>query len=138
MIGQFKLTRMTVTWSTSRKREQGKKEGYYHTPDYRIGNRPHTAKFKVVRNVRLFTLYSNDSNLQDEIAGQDGVRKWTFLQTWREKIFKKLLTTKIYEVKYLWGIVKQIQHGLFREVVKITVPSVLEAWNYFPPPRVGK
>ena len=36
------------------------------------------AKFKVVRNVRLFTSYSIDSNLQDEIAGQDGVRKWTY------------------------------------------------------------
>ena len=27
MIGQFKLTRMTVIWATSRKREQGKKKG---------------------------------------------------------------------------------------------------------------
>ena len=56
----------------------GKKAGYYRTPDYRIGNRPHMAKFKVVRNVRLFTSYSIDSNLQDEIDGQDGVRKWMF------------------------------------------------------------
>ena len=53
----------------------GKKEGYYRTPDYRIGNRPHTAKFKVLRNVHLFTSYSIYSDLQDEIAGQDGVRK---------------------------------------------------------------
>ena len=74
MIGQFKLTRISVIWPTSWKREHGKKEGYYCTPDYRIGNRPHTAKFKVVRYVRLFTSYSIDSNLQDEIAGQDGVR----------------------------------------------------------------
>ena len=69
MIGQFKLTRMTVIWPTSRKCEQGKKEGYYRTPDYRIRNRLHTAKFKVVRNVRLFTLYSIDSNLKNEIGG---------------------------------------------------------------------
>ena len=66
---------MTVIWPTSTKIRAGKKEGYYHTPDYRIGNRPHKAKFKVVRNVRLFTSYSIDSNLKDEIAGQDGVRK---------------------------------------------------------------
>ena len=58
--------------------------------------------------------------LQDEIAGQDGVRKWTFLQTLWEKIFRKLSTIRICEVKYLWGIVKQIQHVLFREVVKFT------------------
>ena len=58
--------------------QAGKKEGYYRTPDYHIGNRPHTAKFKVTRNVRLFTLYSVNSNLQDEIAGQDGSKKWTF------------------------------------------------------------
>ena len=58
MIGQFKLTRMTA-------------------PGYRIGNRPHTANFKVVPNVRLFTSYSIDSSLQDEITSQDGVRKWT-------------------------------------------------------------
>ena len=45
------LTRMTVIWPTSRKCQQGKKEGYYRTPDYRMGNRPHTAKFKVVRNL---------------------------------------------------------------------------------------
>ena len=110
------------------KTQAGKKEGYYRTPDYRIGNRPHTAKFKVVRNERLRSLYLIDSNLRDEIAGQDGVRKWTFLQTWLEKIFRKLSTIKIYEVKYLWGIVKQIQHCLFQEVVKITGPSVLDAW----------
>ena len=78
MIGQFRLTRMTVIWPTSRKREEGKTKGYYRTPYYRIGNRPHTAKFKVVRNVRLFTSYSIHSNLQDEIAGQDGVRNWMF------------------------------------------------------------
>ena len=30
MIGQFKLTHMTV-WLTSQQREQGKKEGYYLT-----------------------------------------------------------------------------------------------------------
>ena len=76
-----------------------------------------------MRNVRLFTSYLIDSNLQDEIAGQDGVRKWTFLLTWREKIFRKLLTIKIYEVKYLQGI----QHGLFWEVVKTSGPSVLDA-----------
>ena len=64
---------MIVILPTSRKREEGKTKGYY-----RIGNRPHTAKFKVVRNVRLFTSYSIHSNLQDEIAGQDGVRKWMF------------------------------------------------------------
>ena len=101
MIGQFKLTRMTVIWPSSRLTRAGKKEGYYRTPDYRIGNRPHTAKFKVVRNVRLFTFYSNDSNLQDEIAGQVGVRKWPFLQIWREKMFRKSSTNRIYEVKYL-------------------------------------
>ena len=27
MIGQFRLTRMTVIWSTLQKREQGKKKG---------------------------------------------------------------------------------------------------------------
>ena len=73
MIGQFKLTRMTVIWPISRKREQGKK--CYRNLDYRIGNRSNAAKFKVVRNVRLCTSYSIDSNLQDEIAGQDGVSK---------------------------------------------------------------
>ena len=96
-------------------------------PDCGIGNRPHMAKFKVVRNVRLFTSYSIDSNLQDEIAGQDGIRKLTF-----HKFDGRS------PVKYLWGIVKQIQHGLFREVVKIPGPSVLDAWDYFPPLRVGK
>ena len=94
MIGQFKLMRMTVIWPTPQKHEQGKKEGYYCTPDYRIGNRPHTAKFKVVRNVRLFTSYSIDSNLQDEIAGQDGVRKWTFLQTWRGEDLQEIIDNK--------------------------------------------
>ena len=122
MIGQFNDCNLAYFTKT----RAGKKEGYYRTPDYRIGNRPHTAKFKVVRNVRLFTLYSIDSNLQDEIAGHDGIRKWTFLQTWRKKIFRKLSTIRIYEVKYLWGIVKQIQYGLFWEVVKITGPSVLD------------
>ena len=120
-------------WSTSRKRKQRNKKGYYRTPDYHIGNRPHTAKFKIVRNVglRLFTSYSIDSNLQDEIAGQDGVR------IWRKKIFRKLSTiwipSKLKRVKYLWGMVKQIQHGLFLEVVKIPGPSALDAWDYFPP-----
>ena len=96
------------------------------------------AKFKVMRNVRLFTSYWIDSNLEDEIAGQDGVRKWTFLQTWWEKIFRKLSTIRIYEIKYLWGIVKQIQHGVIREVVKITGPLVLDACDYFLLFRVGK
>ena len=45
---------------------------------------------------------------------------------------------EIIKNKDLWGIVKQIRHGLFREVEKITGPSVLDAWNYFPPLRVGK
>ena len=45
---------------------------------------------------------------------------------------------KIIDNKDLWGIVKQIQHGLFREVVKITGPSMLDAWDYVPPLRVGK
>ena len=143
-------------------------------------------------NARLFTLYSVNSNLQDEIGGQQAVaslslpggqfssfscifphfpsiflhflphfglpggrlahpgrpwlrhwwsrlhQKWMLLQTWLEKFFRKLSTIKIYEVKYLWGIVKQIQHGLFWDVVKITGPSLLDAWNYFPPLRVGK
>ena len=53
MIGQFKLTRMAVIWQFSRKREQGKTEWFYRTPDYRIGKRPNMAKFKVVRNVGL-------------------------------------------------------------------------------------
>ena len=51
MIGHLKLIRMTVIWPTSRKREQGK-EGYY-----RIGNRPHTAKFKAVHNVQTMYFY---------------------------------------------------------------------------------
>ena len=79
MIGQFKLTRMTVIiLAYFTKTRAGKKVGYYLTPDYRIGNRSHMAKFKVVSNIRLFTSYSIDSNLQDEIAGQDGVRKCIF------------------------------------------------------------
>ena len=79
MIGQFKLKHMAVIWPTSRKHEQGKKKSTFGTPDYRIGNRPQTAEFKVMRNVNyVFLLYSIDSNLQDKIAGQDGVRKWTF------------------------------------------------------------
>ena len=43
---------------------------------------------------------------------------FVFLQTWWDKIFRKLSTIGIYE-----DIVNQIQHGLFREVVKITGPS---------------
>ena len=49
MIGQVKLTRM--------KTRAGKKDEYYRTPDYRIGNRPHTTKFKVVSNVGPTSIY---------------------------------------------------------------------------------
>ena len=42
------------------------------------------------------------------------------------------IPSKLKRVKYLWGIVKQTQHGSFREVVKIPGPSVLDAWDYFP------
>ena len=49
-------------------------------------------------------------------------QKMDVLQLWRKKIFRKLSTIRIYEVKYLWGIAKQIQHGLFWEVVKLLVP----------------
>ena len=101
---------MTVIWPTSRKCEQGKKKG--RTPDYRIGNRPHTAKFKVVHNVMYIYLLRRPtlSNLQDEIAGQDGVRKWTFCG---ESNYSFLHSQLSLSVKYLWGIVKQIQHAWF-------------------------
>ena len=36
--------------------------------------------------------------------------------------FQKIIDNKDSKQKYLWGIVKQIQHGLFREVVKIPGP----------------
>ena len=55
-------------------------------PDYRIGNRPRTAKFKAVRNVSLLTSYSIDLNLQDELAGQDGVRKWMICKLTEEDL----------------------------------------------------
>ena len=77
-------------------------------------------KFKVVHNVRLFTSYSVDSNLQDKIAGRDGVRKWKFCKFDRRS--QEIVNNKDSKQKYIWGIVKQIQHGLFREVVKITGP----------------
>ena len=31
----------------------------------------------------------------------------------------------------VYPIVKQMQHGLFREEVKIPGPPVLDAWDYF-------
>ena len=114
------------------KTRAGKKEGYYRTPDYHIRKRPHTAKFKVVRNVRLFTTHSIDSNLQDEIAGQDGVRKRTFCKFDVRRSFGNI-DNKDSKQKYLWSIVKQLEHGLFSEVVNITGPEVLDAWDYFPP-----
>ena len=129
MIGQFKLMPMTVIWPTSRKPQQGKKEGYYRTPDYCLGNRPRMAKFKVVRNVRLFTSYSINSNLQDETAGQEYkmVPKSGRFANLMEEDLQEITFSTCLSVKYcLWGIVKQIQHGLFREVVKIPGPSVLD------------
>ena len=70
------------------------------------------AKFKVV--LIYFGLYH--SNLQDEIAGQDGVRKLMFCEF---EDFQDIIDNEDFKQKYLWGIVKQVQHGLFREVVKI-------------------
>ena len=74
---QKKKPKQNKTTTTKQTNTQTNKQTkrYYRTTDYRIGNRTHTAKFKVVRNVRLFPSYSIDSNLQDEIAGQDGVSK---------------------------------------------------------------
>ena len=46
--------------------------------------------------------------------------------------------SQLVSIKYSGGIVKQIQHGLFQEVVKIPCPSVLDAWEYFPPLHVRK
>ena len=110
------------------KTRAGKKERYYHTPDYLIGNQPHMAKFKVVHNVRLFSSYSVDSLSQRRNC-------WS---RWRQKVnvFAHLTGEDLQEIidnKDLWGMVKQIQHGLFREVIKITGPSVLDAWDYFLP-----
>ena len=51
---------------------------------------------------------------------------------------QEIIDNKDFKQKYLCGIVKQIQHGLFREVVEIPGPSVLDAWSYFPPLCVGK
>ena len=87
------------------KTRAGKKEGYYRIPDYRIGNWPHTVKFKVVRI--FFVLYH--SNLQDEITGHDGVRKWMFCKF--EEDLQESIDNEDSKQKYLWGIVKQIQHG---------------------------
>ena len=36
--------------------------------------------------------------------------------------------SQLVSIKYSWGIVKQIQHGLFQEV-KIPCPLVLDAWD---------
>ena len=85
MIGQFKLTHMTLIWPTSQKREQGKKEGYYRTADYRIRNRLHTAKLKVVRNVRylLCTLLIQISKTKLVVKNVDVLQIW-------QKIFRKL------------------------------------------------
>ena len=79
------------------------KNGYYRTPDYRIGNRTHTAKFKVVRNVgpmSIYFVYSIDSNLHDEIAGQDGpvILRWghclaALFFTWEICIYGSLMIT---------------------------------------------
>ena len=78
MIGQFKVHTNDRNLAYFTKMRAGKKRRVLLHPEYSIGNRPHTAKFKVVRNVRLFTSYPIDSNLQDKIAGQHGIRKWTF------------------------------------------------------------
>ena len=93
------------------KMRAGEKKGYYRTPDFHLGNRPHMAKFKVVRNVHLFASFSIDSNLQDEIAGQNG-RGW-FANLTGEDLQK--IIDKDSKQKYLWGIVKQIQHGYFEK-----------------------
>ena len=105
----------------------GKKEGYSRTPDYPTRRSSRAC---------VFTSYSYHSNLQDEIAGQDGVRKWMFCKF--EEDLQEIINYEDSKQKYLWGIVKQIQHGLFREVVKIPGPLVLDARDYFPPLRVGK
>ena len=55
-----------------------------------------------------------------------------------EEDLQEIIDNKDSKQKYLWGIVKQIQHGLFREAVKIPGSSVFDAWDYFPPLRVGK
>ena len=64
-----------------------------------------------------------------EMASESG----RFCEFWRKKIFSEIIDNKDSKQKYLWGLVKQIHHGLFLEVVKITSPSVLDAWGYFPP-----
>ena len=77
------------------KTQARKKEGNYRTPDYRIGNRPHMAKFKVMRI--YFVFYH--SNLQDEIAGQDGVRKWMFYKF--EEDLHEIIDYEDFKQKYL-------------------------------------
>ena len=80
MIGQFKLTCMTVIWPTSRKREQGNKKSTIANLTIAEEIDPHS---EVPRSCVMYIclLCTINSNLQDEIAGHDGIRKRKFLQT---------------------------------------------------------
>ena len=118
MIGQFKLTRMTVIWPTSRKREQGKKEGYYRfaplTITWEIDPTRGSSRSCVmyVYLLRTLSIHISKTKLLVKMASESGC----FATLTEEDLLK------IIDNKDLWGIVKQIQHGLFREVVKLLVP----------------
>ena len=119
------------------KTRAGKKEGSYRTSDYRIGNQPHMAKFKIVRNVRQFTLYSIDSNIQDELLVKMVSKSWCFATLMEEDL------QKIIDNMDLWGKIfmrysKTNTMWFISRSSKITGPLVLDAWDYFPPLRVGK
>ena len=83
--------------------------------------------------LRTLLIQISKTKLLVEIASESG--RFANLT---EDYLQEIIDNKDSKQKYLWGIVKQIQHGLFREVVKIPGPSMFDAWGYFPPLRVEK
>ena len=109
MIGQFKLSLGLLHKNASRKKRRVLSQHWVSTQ---------TAKFKVVCNVRLFTSYSIDSNLQDKIAGQGGVRKWMFCKC-DGGIFRKLATiSDNKDSKQTKAVIEQMPLGLCQKKKK--------------------
>ena len=150
MIGQFKLSTHDCNSAYFMKAQAWKKRRVlYCTPDYGIGNQPHTAKSKVVRNVCLFTSFSIDSNLQDELDGQDGVRNWMtgltidsyILNLFISKMFMRYSKTNTTwfistSSKNSWslgvGCVRLLHSALRREVVPLIQHLGTSHFYYFP------
>ena len=105
-----------------------------------INNKDFTqTKAVIEKSVGIFRSYCESKEYVFlEVEKYNDSELSSLLRKFLHQIRWLLNILNLLSVKYLWGIVKQIKHGLFREVVKILGPSVLDVRGYFPQLPVGK